>query len=303
MDTYILHSGCKVNLTLYITAIRSDGMHELDSLFWPLAEPHDELTLSVSAPGSGLRVLCENGIDPEHNTLTKAYRNFAHVSGFAPDLKLTLNKGVPSGAGLGGGSADAATLLLWLNSHAPVPLPAAKLAKCAAKVGADVPFFLINKPCRAKGIGDSLTPVPELAERMRGWKALLVCPDIRISTPWAYGVWDQLHKKDSTAPPFDLTNAGVQDRRDVPADNVRNMLNGGALQLFNAFESVVFSSYPQVASLKATVMDLGADAAVMSGSGAAVCGLFSPNNTARGEDLLKKLGNRNILAWWQALDA
>ncbi|MBR5734424.1 MAG: 4-(cytidine 5'-diphospho)-2-C-methyl-D-erythritol kinase [Desulfovibrionaceae bacterium] len=302
MDTYVLRSGCKINLTLHITSVRGDGMHELDSLFWPLDEPHDELTLTVLAPGAGLRVLCGNGIDPEHNTLTKACRNFADACGFAPDLELTLNKGVPSGAGLGGGSADAAALLLWLNSHAPAPLPAAKLAECAAKIGADVPFFLINKPCRAQGIGERLTPVPELAERMKGWNVLLACPDVHVSTPWAYGAWDQLHKNGKTPQPSGLTNAEAEDKGNALAASAQGTLDAG-IQLFNAFESVVFSEYPQVASLKAAIMDLGADAAVMSGSGAAVCGLFSPKNAARGEDLLRFFEERNIKAWWQALSA
>ena len=147
METAALRIGCKVNLTLRITGVR----HELDTVFLPLDEPSDTLRLALR-PGGGLALHCaEPGIDPENNTLTKAYRLFAEASGFRPGVEAVLEKGIPHGAGLGGGSADAAALLGWLNARAPEPLPLPELVGLAARIGADVPFFLYNVPCRASG--------------------------------------------------------------------------------------------------------------------------------------------------------
>ena len=101
METAALRIGCKVNLTLRITGVRPNGWHELDTVFLPLAEPSDTLRLALR-PGGGLALHCaEPGIDPENNTLTKAYRLFAEASGFRPGVEAVLEKGIPHGAGLG----------------------------------------------------------------------------------------------------------------------------------------------------------------------------------------------------------
>ena len=143
METAALRIGCKVNLTLRITGVRPNGWHELDTVFLPLDEPSDTLRLALR-PGGGLALHCaEPGIDPENNTLTKAYRLFAEASGFRPGVEAVLEKGIPHGAGLGGGSADAAALLGWLNARAPEPLPLPELVGLAARIGADVPFFSV----------------------------------------------------------------------------------------------------------------------------------------------------------------
>ena len=106
METAALRIGCKVNLTLRITGVRPNGWHELDTVFLPLAEPSDTLRLALR-PGGGLALHCaEPGIDPENNTLTKAYRLFAEASGFRPGVEAVLEKGIPHGAGLGGAAAE-----------------------------------------------------------------------------------------------------------------------------------------------------------------------------------------------------
>lgn len=133
METAALRIGCKVNLTLRITGVRPNGWHELDTVFLPLDEPSDTLRLALR-PRGGLALHCaEPGIDPENNTLTKAYRLFAEASGFRPGVEAVLEKGIPHGAGLGGGSADAAALLGWLNARAPEPLPLPELVGLAAR--------------------------------------------------------------------------------------------------------------------------------------------------------------------------
>ena len=259
-----LRAGCKINLNLFITGVRPDGWHELDSLFAPLPEPHDILRL-YPADGPGLTVACDvPGIDPARNTLTRAYELFAAAGGFAPGINVRLDKGIPHGAGLGGASSDAAALLLWLNAAAPQPLSAEALRAVAVRVGADVPFFLLNAPCRALGVGDVLTPCQT---GLAGWHLVLVCPPARVSTPWAYKAFDAAQEA--------LTACGAR--------NIRQPAFGAGwpgVPLVNDFEPVVFAAHPAVRACKEHLLACGADGAVMSGSGAAAMGLFRRKTTA-----------------------
>ncbi len=277
MDTETLIAGCKINLNLLITAVRPNGWHELDSVFYPLDEPHDELVLSAS-DRPGLVVRCAAaGLDPARNTLTKAYTAFAGRSGFAPPLALELRKGVPQGMGLGGGSADAAQLLLWLNRKAPEPLAPETLAELALEVGADVPFFLSNRPCRSTGLGEIMQPVEV---RLDGW-LLLVCPALAVSTPWAYKAFDRRREAERAGGPAEgtrmfLTGSGSRAIRlaSVGAGMPRHLL------MINDFEPAVLAAHPLVRRCKEGLLQNGAVAAVMSGSGAAVLGLFRSRDAA-----------------------
>jgi len=272
----ILRAGCKVNLTLDITGRRADGMHEIRSLFWPVREPHDDLILKPGEPGAGIRVRCARpDVDADNNTLTKAWQIFREMAGEAPDLQVLLHKGIPSGAGLGGGSADAAVLLGWMNSQARRPLSQEKLAKAALATGADVPFFLLNTPCFAEGVGERLTPIPELAQAMRGWTLLILCPAIHVPTSAAYAAWDAAQAASGAEAEGDLTtDAGP----DTNSPSHRDSVSAPGLPFCpqNAFEPVVFKKFPELAELKARLLVGGAAAAVMSGSGSSLCGLFAP---------------------------
>lgn len=170
METAALRIGCKVNLTLRITGVRPNGWHELDTVFLPLDEPSDTLRLALR-PGGGLALHCaEPGIDPENNTLTKAYRLFAEASGFRPGVEAVLEKGIPHGAGLGGGSADAAALLGWLNARAPEPLPLPELVGWPPASARTCRFFCITSPAgpRASANGSSRAPSGWTRRRRRG---------------------------------------------------------------------------------------------------------------------------------------
>jgi 4-diphosphocytidyl-2-C-methyl-D-erythritol kinase len=209
-----------------------------------------------------LHVVCDApGIDSADNTLTRAWAVFAQACGFSPALTLRLRKGIPQGAGLGGGSADAAALLQWLNAHAPRPLPAERLPALAATVGADVPFFLYNTPCRATGIGDRLTPC---ASPLKGWTLVLVCPPEQVSTPWAYRAYDARTHAALTGCAAQAINLGS-----LYTDRPK-----GSLLLRNDFEPVVFEAFAAVRACTERLLRLGAQGAVMSGSGASVLGLF-----------------------------
>ncbi len=268
-----LVAGCKVNLTLAITGLRPDGYHELDTLFLPLPEPHDVLTVQPGAPGSGLALTCSTpGLAGPSNTVAKAYAAFARAAGAAPDLAVRLDKGIPSGAGLGGGSADAAALLLYLNSLAGErALAPGALAAVAAGVGADVPFFLYNRPARGQGVGERLTPADP---GLDGLFLLLLCPREAVNTGWAYRAWDGLPPARKTPPPAVkdfLTWASAGDKRSPCFFRAC---------LWNSFENAVFPAHPGLRGIKEDLFRRGACGACLSGSGASILGLFRERDQA-----------------------
>ena len=275
-----LTAGCKVNLGLHVVGVRADGYHELDSLFYPLPTPCDHLEIRETGR-QGIVLRCdEPGVNPEHNTLTRAYAAFVKETGGAPGIAVHLRKGIPLGSGLGGGSSDAASLLLWLNQRAGLPLDAAGLARAALAVGADAPFFLYNQPCRVQGIGEILTPMDY---DFSGLRLVLVCPEIHVDTAWAFARYDALFPHaDRTAAQNSLTKS--------PCEANGTFLSGAGnatwsvWDIRNDLEAAVFPQYPQLAAIKADLLRLGADTACMSGSGSSVLGLFSRAAAAKAED-------------------
>lgn len=266
----ILTAGCKVNLGLRITGVRPDGYHEIDSLFYPLPRPCDQIKLRVTDV-SGISVLCtgpEAGVlDAENNTLTRAYTAFAQAVDFpVPGLEARLRKGIPSGAGLGGGSSDAAALLRWLNGHVATPLSSQALAEIALGVGADVPFFLHNCPCRVRGIGEIIESVDL---DVSGMRLVLVCPEIHVSTPQTFADYDA----------FAAASHAAEKQNSLTREQSRangTFLSQGRFDadLGNDLENVVFRRHPELADIKATLLRYGATAACMSGSGSSILGLF-----------------------------
>lgn len=262
--------GCKVNLNLRITGRRPDGYHELDSLFYPLPKPFDVLYISECCE-SGLWVSCNvKEIDPRHNTMLRAYMAYMDHTGFHPALHVRLEKGIPHGAGLGGGSADAALLLRCLQAQAPKPLDAAELIALAARVGADVPFFLQDAPCRVTGIGEILEPLPFF---LKGWQIVLLCPSEHVSTPWAYQAWDKYAAR------TDIQKNAFQDLTSLPLKAKEFVFQRSTIA--NSFEAVVFDAYPALRVLKEKLLQHGANAAVLSGSGASLVGLFDNGAAAQ----------------------
>ncbi len=264
----VVVAGCKVNLGLRITGIRDNGYHELDSLFWPLPRPCDQLHISETGT-NGIVVRCDTpGIDLEHNTLTRAY---AALAGRVPDLpgiEVRLVKGIPTGAGLGGGSSDAAALLQWLNKKLPAPLSEQELAAVALAVGADTPFFLKNTPCRVRGIGEIIEPCGP--DELAGMHLVLVCPDIHASTPQAYADYDAAVQASNTIP--------GQNCLTKPESKANGTFLSGVridLDMHNDLEAVVFARHPQLAEIKANLLRLGAGAVAMSGSGSSIVALFA----------------------------
>lgn len=269
-----LKSGCKVNLYLEITGLLPNGYHTLQMYMIPLSHPHDILNISTLAENGEspeCKVVCSvPGIDLKNNTLTRAFRLYADQVPQVPDIEIELIKGVPHGAGLGGGSADAATLLRFLNdfvqSKSLNGLNQSELMALAAKIGADVPFFILNTPSWVKGFGEIIEPDPAPLKDFSGWTLVLVCPEIQVSTAWAYSEWDKLENSAKN-----LTTKARQDTNNSAA----------GLSLYNSLETPVFSKFQQLAEIKKKLYESGADAALMSGSGSSIFGLFKSQKSAK----------------------
>ncbi len=297
-----LRSGCKINLFLDITGIR-DAYHTLFTLFLPLSAPYDTIHIFPGAH-NGLRVQFHQKrtepkspvrINPASNTLTKAYTLYAETTGFAPALRVEVEKHVPSGAGLGGGSANAAALLQYLQKMAPAPLPVEALIPLAARVGADVPFFLQKKPCYASGIGETLSPLsPEEAALLHSFTVVLLCPTFPVSTAWAFKAYDKEHAalpQMDTCSPKQVETALSAEKNSLknftekgltsdPLMDKSHVSCSGMFFVRNALEPVVFAAHPILGKWKSRLFQYGAAAAGMSGSGSSLFGLFRNSITA-----------------------
>ncbi len=263
-------AGCKINLFLKIVGVRSDGYHLLDSLFWPLNKPHDTLTFEPKPRAHGLSISCNiNDIDLKNNTLTRAYAAFSKATSINMGAHIDLMKSIPHGAGLGGGSSDAACLLQWCNEHTDNPLSDEQLKDIALSIGADVPFFLQNAAARVQGIGEVIVPVENF---LKNKSVLLVCPNIYISTPAAYAAWDVAQKNIFSTQ--DLTKFAHKDKDSF------SCVSNAVHEFKNDFESVIFAQHPELATIKDALIQDQAELAIMSGSGSTMVGVFTNESMA-----------------------
>lgn len=259
-----LHPNCKINLGLRVVRKRLDGYHDLETVFYPVHGLHDDLEITPSDEflfeQEGIAVDC----DMTDNLIVKCYRlmqsHFPQVS----NVHIRFRKNIPFGAGLGGGSSDAAHTALALNELFRLGLTKPQLAALVRPLGADCPFFIYNTPCYAEGIGDILTPI-QLP--LNGLRIVLIKPDIAVSTREAYsGI--TLHPEASGE-----IRRALQHTQDIT-------------RLFplliNDFEQTVFPLHPALADLKQHLQAAGALYASMSGSGSTIFALFdntTPANT------------------------
>ncbi|WP_456325161.1 4-(cytidine 5'-diphospho)-2-C-methyl-D-erythritol kinase [Desulfonauticus submarinus] len=274
MDEVLLVSRCKINLFLKIGERLANGYHLLTSLFFPLPYPTDEIKVTLTSEESFFLTSNFKFLE-QNNILEKCFWLFKKETGFQGGCKVYLNKRVPIGAGLGGGSANAAVFLNFLNNLLPTPLDKNSLIRIASQLGADVPFFLFNKPSWVEGIGEKIEPV---AIDLTGLKGLLICPKIKISTKWAYECWDkiQISKKSF------LTLSAWINKKSV---------SQGRIVLLNDFEKIIFHAYPQMRELKEEIFKLGACGGGLSGSGSAMFFLFRETKKQKqARVVLDKLG-------------
>ncbi len=247
--------NCKINLGLYITARREDGYHDLETVFYPvplkdaleIVPARDESRVHVT----GLPVAGR----PIDNLACKAYWLMKSVyREKVPELDIHLHKVIPMGAGLGGGSADAAFMLNLVDKYCGLDLTEKELLDLALQLGSDCPFFIHNTPQFARGRGELMET---LTLTLDGYYLVLVSPDIHVSTAEAFGMINP------RPAPFDLRGLS-----ELPVEEWKDHIT-------NDFEQPVFSRHPELRRIKERLYDQGAVYASMSGSGSSVYGLFT----------------------------
>lgn len=260
----------KVNLFLKVLGIRPDGYHEISTLMQPVSL-YDELTVEV-ADGSGVEVICPSNEVPSgpSNLAYKAAELFLKETGIIKKIKLSIVKHIPVGAGLGGGSSDAASVLIALNSMTGAGASEEALMRLGAEIGSDVPFFILRSPALASGRGTEMTRVV-----LPQYHYVLVNPGFPVSTAWAYNNLD-LTKVNQD---YNLTYSAKALSR---ADNKWGHSPVGRLKssLVNDLETATVAAHPVLARLKDALLESGADGALMSGSGPTVFGVFVDRGAA-----------------------
>lgn len=262
----------KVNLFLYMTGLREDGYHLLYSCMQTISL-YDDVEVEWLEDGSGQVLFTtdreELSIRPEKNTCVRAARTFLDaISEKHVDIRIHLTKRIPSQAGLGGGSSDAAAVLLALNDMAPAPLSMETLCDVAVKIGADVPFFLFGGTALCEGVGEIITPLPPLT----GLPMLIMKPKEGVSTPGCYARFDE---KGEFWKPDDKDRAAMDAffRDDSGKDSLTRVKDACSLW-GNDLEAPAFLDAPSMQAAFPLMRKHGAVYVAMSGSGSAVFGIF-----------------------------
>ena len=267
----LLFPNCKINIGLRVVRKREDGYHDLETIFYPVYGLHDELEVEPAEEFAflqdGLVVDCL----PTENLIYKVYKRMQEHFPQIGNVKITFKKNIPFGAGLGGGSSDAAHMAIALNEIFSLGLTREQLAEEVRPLGADCPFFIYNTPCYAEGIGDKLSPI---TLDLSGLRLVMIKPNCSVSTKEAY--------------------AGIVRHPEAEGQIKQALEEGQTLTdmcplLINDFEQTVFPLHPEIAEIKQRLLSAGALYAAMSGSGSTVFGLFQHNPEGRTDAQLRLL--------------
>lgn len=252
----ITYPNAKINLGLNIVEKRPDGYHNLETIFYPI-NLQDALEVTELENEEGEYKLKVSGVpiegDAENNLVVKAYRLLKKDFPEMSPINIHMFKHIPTGAGLGGGSADAAFMIKLLNEKFNLKLSIEKMEEYAAILGADCAFFIQNKPVFASGIGNIFE---NITLSLKGYYIVLVKPDIFVSTKDAFSHITPMHP-----------NQSLKEIVRMPVETWRATMK-------NDFEESVFQKYPEIAAIKDKLYDMGAIYASMSGSGSSVFGIF-----------------------------
>ncbi|MBA4349588.1 MAG: 4-(cytidine 5'-diphospho)-2-C-methyl-D-erythritol kinase [Thermodesulfovibrio sp.] len=274
----ILETPAKINWFLYVLNKREDGYHNVISLMHCIGL-YDTLTFE---PLDKIELFADMDIPMEQNLVFRAAVAFQKYAGIKKGVKISLKKEIPSEAGLGGGSSDAACTLKGLNALWGLEMPLSELKKIGAELGSDVPFFFDCPMAIAEGRGEILTPVKIDVS----YTLLLIKPALSISTSWAY---DALAAKRGTkAAENSLTRNMELTKMVDKLDNIKliyKALGQGntsflGSRIYNDFEHIVIKTYSVIGFLKEKLLETGAILSMMSGSGSAVFGLFENRDKA-----------------------
>ena len=276
MKSHKVFSPAKLNLSLFIGEKRKDSFHTIYSLMVPLKSFGDTLTFSQTQKKK-ITLHCNLFLPQKQNLIWKAADLFFKTARLTPSYSIRLQKNIPVGAGLGGGSSNAATTLSTLNKLYRSPLSFQELEKLALHLGSDVPFFLYAHPAYVSGRGEKIKP---LHLPLKEW-FLILNPGFSISTPWAYAQWDKANR----------ANSLTKRRGDVKKYTF--FLKKGHWE--NDFEKVIFPAYPKLEEAKKILMTQGASSAGLSGSGPSLYGVFEKKKMA--ERAANYFNQHNWLTW------
>lgn len=257
-----LAAFAKINLDLRVLYRRPDNYHELRTIFQTISLA-DRIGITFT-PASRTAISIDSNIEIGDNLITRAAESCLDAIRTAGKLEFILEKRIPMGAGLGGGSSDAAAVLLALPVLAGKALEPASLMRLAAELGSDVPFFLLGGAAVGIGRGTELYPLPDRGAH----SGVLIAPQLQVSTAEAYQLLSS-----------QLTTESQQNK--IVSFQGSSWPSDGAPTGENDFESVVFSRHPELKSFKRRLLKLGAKPAMMSGSGSAVFGLFAGRDEVR----------------------
>lgn len=251
--------NAKINLGLNIVNRRLDGYHDIETIFYPIALQDVVEVVTAKGKESTLTTYGRTIDCPvEKNLVMKAYRSLEKEFNLPP-VDIYLHKNIPDGAGLGGGSSDAASVLLILNEMFKLNISQAELATRAARLGADCAFFIYNSPMMATGIGDILSPIDiTFKEKV----LLLIKPDVSVPTAEAYS---KVTPKKSEIELTSIIKTPIETWKEI---------------LKNDFEPSVFAAHPELHEIKTKIYESGAVYASMSGSGSSIFGIFDSANMA-----------------------
>jgi len=266
IKTLRLNAFAKINVGLKVLGPRPDGYHELRTIYQTISL-HDRLEISIDSAGSGIEIICRDPAVPQgpENLVHRACELWKRARSFRGAIRIHLEKRIPAGAGLGGGSSDAAATLLGLDHLAGAsPRALAASFSLAARLGSDVPFFLLGGRVLGCGRGEEVYPLSDLPPR----RCLVIFPGFSVSTADAYRQLDR----------------GRLQERLTAASEAFSMITFGARSSFpfetwgpaeNDFERVVFARWPELAKLKRRLIRAGAEIASLTGSGSSVYAITS----------------------------
>jgi 4-diphosphocytidyl-2-C-methyl-D-erythritol kinase len=265
-----IRAPAKINLFLRVVGRRKDGYHLLDTVLVPISL-YDEIEIKKFKSGNDragssrkrIEVTCDHPLVPagSKNIAFRAADLILTTAAIDQRVSLHIHKNIPVGAGLGGGSSDAAAVLIGLNRLFRLGYSLRKLATLGLLLGADVPFFIRGRPARVRGIGERLTP---LAKVRRFWLVILY-PEFPVSTAWVYGIARSKLTKSK------LNTSIIASLRSFA--EIRKVL-------VNDLEAVTIGKYPRIGLLKEQLRREGAGGALMSGSGSSVFGVFANRRLA-----------------------
>jgi 4-diphosphocytidyl-2-C-methyl-D-erythritol kinase len=268
----------KLNLCLEVLGRRPDGFHDLRTVFQSISLA-DELDVEFT-PGRKTDVALESYVDIPDNLVVRAARAVLEANNAKGFARIELTKRIPMGGGLGGGSTDAAAVLLTLPALTKRPLAWSKLVEIATNLGSDVPFFLLGGTAVGLGRGTELYPIKGPSAK----HVLLVTSGAHVSTPEAYKALNRPMLSEMQASETNFTQQLA-----IALDQGRDW----APFCRNDFESAVFASYPEIASIKRKLQRLGATPVMMTGSGSAVFGVFADKEKML--DAARKFGGAFVL--------